>query len=114
MSTTNVIHQDDFTNTAVTSFLDKKFPLRTGTHNDVVTYLVYFDHLMAIKTDGSTTSLVTPSQFKDADSSLDGPTTISLHADETHVQIHLQACQNSAGTQHPCIDKVYVETVLSA
>ena len=108
------MHQEDFTKVAATNFLDKKFPLRTGTHSDLRTYLVYFDHLMAIKTDGSTTSLVTPSQFHDADGSLDGPTTISLHADETHVQIHLQACQNGADAQHPCIDRVYVEMVLSA
>lgn len=114
MGTNDVINRTDFSNAAVTDFLDSQFPLRSGTHSDVRTYLVYFDHLMAIKSDGSTTSLVTPSQFQDADGSLDGPTAISLSTGETLVQIHLQRCQSGAAKQHPCIEKVHVEMVLSA
>lgn len=114
MGTNDVINQADFSNPAVTSLLDEQFPLRSGTHSDVRAYLVYFDHLMVIKTDGSTTSLVTPSQFQDADGSLDGPTAVSLSNGNTRVRIHLQNCQSGADAQHPCIDKVQVELLLSA
>ncbi len=114
MGNNDAINSADFSNAAVTDFLDKQFPLRTGTHSDVRSYLVYFDHLMAIRTDGSTTSLVTPAQFQDADGSLDGPTAISLSSGDTQVQIHLQNCSLRSDNQHPCIDKVHVEMVLSA
>lgn len=114
MRTTDVINQEDFSNAAITRLLDEQFPLRSGTHSEVKTYLVYFDHLMAIKTDGSTTSLVTPSQFQKADGSLDGPTVISLDSGETQAQIHLQTCHSSPDSQHPCINKVHLEMGLSA
>jgi len=114
MGTKDKINQEDFSNANITRLLDAQFPLRSGTHSDVKTYLVYFDHLMVIKTDGTTTSLVTPSQFQGADGSLDGPTAISLSTGETQVRIHLQNCQSSLDAQHPCIDKVHVEMVLSA
>jgi len=95
-----------------TDFLDSQFPLRSGTHQDVSTYLVYFDHLMAIKTDGSTTSLVKSSQFFDADGCLDGPNAITLKDGDTQVQIRLAVCRGKNGAPHPCIDDVRIETVL--
>ena len=114
MGTNDVIKQEDFSNTAITDVLDKQFPLRSGSHRDVKAYLEYFNNLMAIKFDGSTTSLVTPSQFETADGSLDGLTAISLSTGEIHVQIYLQSCQSGGPIQHPCIDRVHLNMVLSA
>jgi len=114
MGTNDVIKQEDFSNTAITDVLDKQFPLRSGSHRDVKTYLVYFNNLLIIKSNGSTTSLVTPSQFLTADGSLDGPTAISLSTGEIHVQVYLRNCQSGSPTQHPCIDGVHLNMVLSA
>ncbi len=114
MGTLEATNTADFTNAPATEFLDRQFPLRSGTHQDVSTYLVYFDHLMAIKKDGSTTSLVTPSQFQDADGSLDGPNAIVLSNGDTQVQIRLRSCRTANGAPHPCIDDVRIETVLAA
>jgi len=114
MGTNEAINLADMTDAPATDFLDRQFPLRSGTHQDVSTYLVYFDHLMAIKTDGSTTSLVKASQFLDADGCLDGPNSITLKDGETEVQIRLCVCRGQNGAPHPCIDDVRIETVLSA
>lgn len=97
-----------------TVFLDQQFPLRSGTHGEVCCYLVYFDHLMAIKTDGTTTSLVTPSQFQDSDGSLDGPNAITLSDGTTHVEIRLCNGQKANQELHPCIEDVRIDTVLAA
>ena len=105
---------DDVTQASATQLLDRQFPLRSGTHKEVSTYLVYFDHLMAIKTDGSTTSLVTPSQFHSSDGSLDGPNFIVLNDGQTQVQIRMRHCRKADNTLHPCIDDVRFETVLRA
>ncbi len=113
MGTQETTSTADFTQAPATEILDRQFPLISGTHKDVSTYLVYFDHLMAIKTDGTTTSLVTPSQFQDADGSLDGPNAIVLSNGDTSVQIRLRNCASS-NAPHPCIDDVRIETVLSA
>lgn len=96
-----------------TEFLDHQFPLRDGTHKDVCSYLVYFDHLMAIKTDGSTTSLVTPSQFQDSDGCLDGPTAILLSDGSTHVEIRLCNAPKTKAAAHACIDDIRINTVLA-
>lgn len=114
MGTEDIFNQDEFSSAAITGILDKHFPLRSGSHRDVKAYLVYFAHLMAIKSDGSTTSLITPSQFQNADGSLDGPTAISLSTGETHVQIHIKNCQSGVSIQHPCIDQVHLNMVLNA
>jgi len=114
MGTPEQTTMSNFTNAPATEFLDQQFPLRAGTHNDVSTYLVYFDHLMAIKTDGSTTCLVNAAQFMDADGSLDGPNAITLSDGDTQVQIRLRACSGIEGRNHPCIDDIRIETVLRA
>ncbi len=96
-----------------TEFLDHQFPLRIGTHAEVSCYLVYFEHLMAIRTDGTTTSLVTPSQFQDSDGCLDGPNVVSLSDGSTHVEIRLCNAPKSAQEHHSCIQDVRIDTVLA-
>ena len=114
MSTPETIHIDAINESPATQLLDRQFPLRSGTHNYVSTYLVYFEHLLAIKTDGSTTCLVTPSQFQYADGSLDGPNAIVLNDGYTQVQIRMRHCRNANNTLHPCIDEVGIKTTLRA
>jgi len=112
MGSPELLNTDGFSNAPATEFLDRQFPLRSGTHKEVSTYLVYFEHLMVIKNDGSTSSLVKPSQFMDADGSLDGPSAITLCDGDTQVQIRL--ANRCAGAAHACIEDVRIETVLSA
>jgi len=114
MGTNDAMQTTDINSAPASEFLDRQFPLRSGTHQDVSTYLVYFDHLMAIKTDGTTTSLVKPSQFTDADGCLDGPTAITLADGDTQVQIRLASSGGRNNGRHPCIDDVRIETVLRA
>jgi len=114
MNTAETTFINDFSQVSATELLDLHFPLRSGTHSEVSTYLVYFDHLMAIQTDGSTTSLVTPSQFDSADGSLDGPCAIVLDNGETRVQIRMRSCRKEDNSLHPCIEDMRVRTLLRA
>lgn len=39
-------------------FLDRHFPLDTGSHQDVISYVVYYQHLLAFFADGDRKSVV--------------------------------------------------------
>jgi len=69
------------------SFLDQSFPLARGSHGTATAYLVYFDHLLVIQMDGSTTGLSSPSQFLEAGGNEECPQSILLESNGLQVEI---------------------------
>jgi len=75
--------------------LDHSFPLTQGSHRTVASYLSYFDHLVAIQTDGTSTGLVRPSQFVES-SGIDGaPDCIRL--EHNGLQVEIEPARKKAG-----------------
>lgn len=67
--------------------LDHSFPLASGSHRTATAYLSYYDHLLVIQADGSTTGLVNPAQFVEASGIEDAPCCIHLQHNGLQVEI---------------------------
>ena len=80
------------------NLLDHSFPLVQGSHRTASTYLVYFDHLLVIQADGSTTGLSNPSQFVEAEGDGEAPESILL--DNHGLQVEIEPSQATAGNPH--------------
>lgn len=78
------------------NFLDQSFPLAEGSHGSAKAYLVYFDHLLVIQNDGSTTGLSRPSQFVEAGGNEEAPQSILL--EHNGLQVEIEPAQQCAAT----------------
>ena len=67
--------------------LDSRFPLHEGSHRSATDYIVQFEHLLVIRSDGSCTGLARPSQFVEAGGHSDAPQSILLEEDGFQVEI---------------------------
>lgn len=67
--------------------LDQKFPLHQGSHRTATDYVVHFDHLLVIRSDGSCTGLARPSQFVEAGGNWEAPESIVLEEEGLQVEI---------------------------
>ena len=79
-------------------FLDKTFPLDSGSHRDVTSYLVYYQHLLAMFPDGSTQGLKDPCQFAALSGHKSEPTDIVLKNNGLHVIIEID--RNGSNGKH--------------
>lgn len=91
-------------------FLDNRFPLAKGSHNDVCSYVVYYKHVLAFFADGTSTGLRKPSQFVAMSGYKDEPESIVLRDAGSHVEITFNTkgslgCADKAG-----IDDIQVQT----
>ena len=82
----NVARRDRVINCAK-DFLDKTFPLTEGSHRDAVSYMVYFQNLLVILADGSTTGLQKPRQFVGKNGPTNEPESILLKHSGMHAEI---------------------------
>ncbi|MFT6349611.1 MAG: malate synthase, partial [Psychromonas sp.] len=73
--------------TLAKDFLDEVFPLDSGSHHDVLSYLVYYQHLLAFFPDGSKSGLKTPAQFIALDGSKSDPSYLLLKNNGLHIGI---------------------------
>jgi malate synthase len=99
--------------TLAKDFLDEVFPLDSGSHHDVLSYLVYYQHLLAFFPDGSKTGLKTPSQFIALDGSKSDPSYLLLKNNGLHIGIVIDrhgkiGCSDLSG-----IDDIQVESALT-
>jgi len=90
-------------------FLDKVFPLAVGSHKDVCSYVVYYQHLLAFFADGSNSGLENPSQFVALAGSREKPQGLLFNDNGRHVALMicrsgLQGAKDQAG-----IDDVQLE-----
>lgn len=70
-----------------TTMLDQAFPLVQGSHSTASSYLVYFDHLLVIQADGTSTGLRHPAQFIEAGGVDEAPQSILLEHNGIQVEI---------------------------
>jgi len=68
-------------------FLDRTFPLREGSHRDAVSYMVYYQNLLVILADGTTTGLDTPIQFVGKNGPTNEPESILLKHRGIHAEV---------------------------
>lgn len=79
-------------------FLDQTFPLDSGSHRDVTSYLVYYQHLLAMFPDGSTQGLKDPCQFVALSGHKSAPTDLVLKNNGLHVVIEID--RNGSNGKH--------------
>jgi malate synthase len=92
-------------------FLDKVFPLSQGSHKDVRSYVVYYQHLLAFFEDGTQAGLKQPKQFVALSGHKEDPTSIVLQNYEgSHVEIIFNANGKRGSKDRACIDDIQIET----
>ena len=92
-------------------FLDRVFPLARGSHRDVCSYLVYYQHLLAFFNDGSQSGLLNPGQFVALSGHKEAPTALVLkNGNDCHVELIINP-QGEFGKRDPAaIDDIQVQT----
>lgn len=94
-------------------FLDGAFPLADGSHRDAAEYLVQFDHLLIIRTDGSCTGLARPGQFIEAGGNFEAPQSILLGHEG--LQVEIEPCTRRAKAAGLCREhRLQLLTALAA
>ncbi len=92
------------------AFLDKVFPLSKGSHKDVRSYVVYYQHLLAFFEDGTQTGLKDPQQFVALSGHKENPTSIVLKNDEGfHVELIINPNGKRGRRDTASIDDIQVE-----
>jgi malate synthase len=92
-------------------FLDKVFPLSSGSHKDVRSYVVYYQHLLAFFEDGSQSGLRDPHQFVALSGHKEYPSSIVLkNQDGFHVELIINANGKRGRRDKAGIDDIQVET----
>jgi len=92
------------------SFLDKVFPLESGSHKDVSSYVIYYKHLLAFFPDGSKSGLKHPKQFVALSGHKSEPTSIVLKSDGFHVELIFNKNGPRGIKDIAGIDDIQVET----
>ncbi len=92
-------------------FLDKVFPLSKGSHKDVRSYVVYYQHLLAFFEDGSQAGLKNPKQFVALSGHKEDPTSVVLKNDQGfHVEVIFNPNGKRGAKDKASIDDIQVET----
>lgn len=92
------------------SLLDTAFPLEKGSHQDVVSYMVYYCNLVACFADGKLTGLKNPSQFVALCGHKDQPDTLLFkNAKGNHVEVSLG--RNAGIKQRVTIKDIQLESI---
>jgi len=94
-------------------FLDQSFPLDTGSHHDVLNYVVYYQHLLAFFPDGSKTGLKAPNQFVALDGSKNEPSFLLLKNNGLHVGVAIDRHGKIGRTDLAGIDDIQIESALT-
>ena len=94
-------------------FLDQTFPLAKGSHHNVTSYLVYYQHLLALFPDGSTVGLKTPNQLVALRGSKNEPTSLLLKNNGLHVEIEIDRKGSIGATDFAGIQDIKIESALT-
>jgi len=94
-------------------FLDQTFPLNTGSHHDVTSYLVYYQHLLAMFADGSTQGLKNPCQFAALSGHKSEPTDIVLKNNGLHVVIEIDRNGSNGKNDLAGVQDIQLEAALT-
>lgn len=94
-------------------FLDQTFPLDSGSHHDVTSYVVYYHHLLAFFADGSQSGLKTPCQFVALNGQKAEPESVLLKNNGLHVEIKFDRNGKNGLIDKANIDDIIVESALT-
>ncbi|TYL48518.1 malate synthase G [Marinomonas sp. IMCC 4694] len=95
------------------AFLDETFPLETGSHEDVSSYVVYYHHLLAFFEDGSQAGLKQPSQLVAVNGQRSEPESILLKNNGLHVEIQFDRNGQNGAKDKANINDIVIESALS-
>jgi malate synthase len=96
------------------AFLDDVFPLESGSHKDVSSYVVYYHHLLAFFDDGSQTGLKQPSQLVAVNGQRSDPEAVLLKNNGLHVEIHFDRNGQNGVKDKANMNDIVIESALSA
>lgn len=99
--------------TASKAWLDEHFPLAQGSHADVASYVVYYQHLLAFFDDGNETGLAQPSQFVAFAGHRDNPDAIVLKHNQLHVELCIDRQGEAGQLDNAGIDDIQLEAALT-
>ncbi|WOT03686.1 malate synthase [Shewanella youngdeokensis] len=107
----NVTDAIDLDSTATTAklFLDMKFPLATGSHQDACSYVVYYQQLLIFMKDGTQTGLRYPKQFVALNGHKSEPTAILLNDNGVHVELNFGRQGKNGASDCANIEDILVE-----
>ncbi|MFT2092664.1 malate synthase G [Paraglaciecola sp. 2405UD69-4] len=94
-------------------FLDSSFPLASGSHHDVISYVVYYQHLLAFFADGSETGLLQPCQFVALTGPKSDPESVLLKNHGLHVEIVFNRNGTNGAGDSANIEDILVESAIS-
>tara|TARA_R110001583_G_scaffold67490_2_gene192852 strand:- start:3318 stop:5510 length:2193 start_codon:yes stop_codon:yes gene_type:complete len=94
-------------------FLDANFPLNHGSHHDVSSYLVYYQHLLAFFPDGSESGLKNACQFVAFDGSKSEPSYLLLKNNGLHVGLQIDRVGKIGSTDKAGVDDIQIEAALT-
>ncbi len=94
-------------------FLDETFPLSIGSHSDVTSYMVYYQHLLAVFPDGSSCGLKAPRQFVALSGHKSEPTSVVLKNNGLHIEIIFDRNGVNGKKDLAGIDDIQVEAALT-
>ncbi|ODS22442.1 malate synthase G [Candidatus Endobugula sertula] len=97
----------------VRNFLDRHFPLESGSHHDVTLYQVYYQQLTAVLKDGTYIGLKYPKQFVAYNGPKNEPTELVFKNNGLHVEIRIAPNSEIGKIDIASIDDVRLEAALT-
>ncbi|MGI2216962.1 malate synthase [Shewanella baltica] len=94
-------------------FLDRLFPLNSGSHQDVSSYVVYYQHLLAFFANGSHSGLRQPKQFVAFNGTKDAPCAIVLQDLGCHVELSFDRNGMIGARDVANLEDIQIETSLN-
>ncbi len=93
--------------------LDKVFPLSEGSHSEVSSYVVYYQHLLAFFPDGKSSGLKDPTQFVAFDGFREDPKAIVLKNNSLHIEINIDPTGKIGQDDLAGVEDILVESALT-
>ncbi|NLQ18258.1 malate synthase G [Marinomonas sp. M1K-6] len=94
-------------------FLDEVFPLESGSHKDVTSYVVYYHHLLAFFKDSHQAGLKQPSQLVAVNGQRSEPEAVLLRNNGLHVEIQFDRNGKNGSKDLANINDILIESALS-
>lgn len=95
-------------------FLDRHFPLDSGSHQAVISYVVYYQHLLAFFADGSHSGLRQARQFVAFNGTKDAPYAIMLQDQGYHVELCFDRTGMIGARDLANLEDVQIETPMES
>ena len=94
-------------------FLDKHFPLKDGSHRDVVLYQVYYQQMIAVLSDGVYVGLKEPKQFVAYNGSKNAPTELLFKNNGLLVELSVAPSGKTGKLDVAGVDDIRLESALT-